>query len=52
MNMGDQPALGPDGKLHDTSQMEWFHNPDDPHPIQLITSTQSGINFINCLGYH
>ena len=34
MNMGDQPALGPDGKLLDASQIEWFHDLDDPWPIQ------------------
>ena len=48
--MGDQPELGPDGKLCDVSQTERFHDPDDPWPIQPIASTQSGIDFINCLG--
>ena len=33
-NMEDQPALGPDGKLLDASQIEWFHDPDDPHPVR------------------
>ena len=52
MNMGDQPALGPDGKLRDASQIEWFHDIDDPCPIQPIASlsTQGGIDFITYLG--
>ena len=42
MNAEDQPALGPDGKLLDASQIEWFHDPDDHHsmPVQPTTIPQ------------
>jgi hypothetical protein len=33
LNIEDQPALRPDGKLLNASQIEWFHNPEDPHPM-------------------
>ena len=39
-NMEDQPALGPDGKLLDALQIEWFHDPHDPHPMQSIAIPQ------------
>ena len=38
--MEDQPALGPDGKLLDASQI---HDPDDPNPMQPITIPQGVI---------
>ena len=41
--MEDQPALGPDGKLLDASQIVWIHNPDNPNPMQLITIPQGVI---------
>jgi hypothetical protein len=34
----DQPARGPDGQLLDASKIEWYNDPDDPHPIQATTS--------------
>jgi hypothetical protein len=42
--MEDQPVLGPDGKLLYASQIEWFHNFDDPHPMQLITIPQGTVS--------
>jgi hypothetical protein len=29
-----QPVLRPDGKLLNASQIEWFHDPNDPHPMR------------------
>jgi hypothetical protein len=43
-NMEDQPALGTDGKLLDASQIEWFHDPNDPHPMQPIAIPQGTIS--------
>ena len=43
--MEDQPALRPDGKLLDVSQIEWFHDPDDPQPMRPIAIPQ-GVVFI------
>ena len=42
-NMEDQPALRPAGKLLDASQIEWFHNPDDPHPMRSIAIPQGTV---------
>ena len=42
-SMEDQPALGPAGKLLDASQIEWFHNPDDPHPMRPIAIPQGTV---------
>lgn len=36
--MEDHPALGPDGKLLDASQIVWFRDPDDPHPMRQLES--------------
>ena len=36
MTVNDQPAVGPDGQLLDASKIEWYHDPDDAHPIQSI----------------
>ena len=35
----DQPALGPDRQLLDTSKIAWYNDPDDSLPIQPTTST-------------
>ena len=35
----DQPALGPDGQLLDTSKIAWYNDPNDSRPIQPTTST-------------
>ena len=45
--MEDQPALGPDGKLLDASQIVWFHNPDDPNPMKPITISQGEVPAIS-----
>jgi hypothetical protein len=39
-NQADQPALGSDGQLLDASKIEWFHDPDDPQPIQAAASSK------------
>ena len=44
--MEDQPALRPDGKLLDALQTEWFHDPDDPHPMQPITILQGTVSIL------
>src|ERR1700678_3389237 len=44
LNMEDQPALGPDGKLLDASQIEWFHDPDNLHPMQPIAIPQGTVS--------
>jgi len=44
LNMEDQPVLRPDGKLLDALQIEWFHDPDDPHPMQLTTIPQGTVS--------
>jgi hypothetical protein len=36
IDMPDQPALGPNGQLLDTSKIEWFNDPDDPQPIRRV----------------
>jgi hypothetical protein len=41
--MEDQPALGQDGELLDASQIEWFHDPDDPHPMRPIAIPQGAV---------
>jgi hypothetical protein len=38
----DQPARGPDGQLLDASKIDWYNDPDDPHPIQPISRVQEG----------
>ena len=43
--MADQPALGPDGQLLDTSKIMWYNNPDDDHPIQPTPDTHHGTVF-------
>jgi hypothetical protein len=35
----DNCAVGPDGKLLDTSQMVWFHDPDDHEPMTPATTS-------------
>lgn len=32
------PALGPDSKLLDTSEIAWVHNPDDNEPMTPVTT--------------
>jgi hypothetical protein len=49
----DQPALGPDGQLLNTSKIVWYNDPDDPHPIQSTSRVQEGevLNFITILRF-
>jgi hypothetical protein len=35
-----QPALGPDGRLLDASEIKWYNDPDDTNPIQPQASEQ------------
>ncbi|KIJ91873.1 hypothetical protein K443DRAFT_57786, partial [Laccaria amethystina LaAM-08-1] len=37
----DQCARGPNGKLLDASQIQWFNDPDDIHPIPVSNSAPS-----------
>ena len=41
--LADQPARGPDGQLLDASKIDWYNDPDDPHPIQPISRAQEGV---------
>ena len=41
--MEDQPALRQDGELLNASQIEWFHDPDDPHPMRPIAIPQGAV---------
>ncbi|KAI0260399.1 hypothetical protein BGY98DRAFT_940781, partial [Russula aff. rugulosa BPL654] len=41
--LADQPARGPDGQLLDASKIDWYNDPDDPHPIQPISRAQEGL---------
>jgi len=41
--MADQPALGPDGQLCDTTEIEWYNNPDDAQPIQPASCMQGAV---------
>ncbi len=36
-----QCALGPDGDLRDASEITWYHDIDDAHPISGPTTAQS-----------
>jgi hypothetical protein len=38
----DRPALGPDGQLLDASKIVWFNDPDDPHPMQPMSTVPEG----------
>jgi hypothetical protein len=44
--MADQPALGPDGRLLDATEIEWYNDPDDAQPIQC-PCMQEGAMFIH-----
>ena len=37
-----QPARGPDGQLLDASEIAWYNDPDDPHPIEPMPIVQEG----------
>jgi hypothetical protein len=39
----DQPALGHNGQLLDASQIPWYNDPEDAHPIQTAPDMQRGI---------
>jgi hypothetical protein len=41
--MIDQSALGPDGRLLDASEIEWYNDPDDAQPIQPTSSVQGTV---------
>jgi hypothetical protein len=43
--MADQPALGPDGRLLDATEIEWYNDPDDAQPIQPTSCMQEGTAF-------
>jgi hypothetical protein len=43
LSMADQPALGPNGQLLDTSKIVWYNNPDDDHPIQPTSNMHYSI---------
>ncbi|KAI0261413.1 hypothetical protein BGY98DRAFT_1104443 [Russula aff. rugulosa BPL654] len=40
--MTDQPALGPDGRLRDASEIDWYNDPDDNDLIQPTSVKQLG----------
>jgi hypothetical protein len=44
--MTDQPALGPDGRLRDASEIDWYNDPDDNDPIQP-TSVKQCMSFLH-----
>jgi hypothetical protein len=44
--MDDQPALGPDGRLRNASEIEWYNDPDDTHPIQTASHMQGSSFFL------
>jgi hypothetical protein len=35
LHLMSQSALGPDGQLLDASEIEWYNDTDDVHPIQV-----------------
>ena len=39
--LGDQRAIGPDGKLLDAKDIEWRHDPDDLTPLTLARTLSS-----------
>ena len=41
--MADQPALGPDGRLLDATEIEWYNDPDDTQPIQPTSCMQGAV---------
>ena len=43
--MADQPALGPNGQLLDTSKIVWYNDPDDDRPIQPTSNMHRSIAF-------
>jgi hypothetical protein len=45
IDMTDQPALGPDGRLRDASEIDWYNDPDDNDPIQP-TSVKQCMSFL------
>ena len=48
-SMADQPALRPDGQLRDASEITWYNDSDDAHPIQPTSRMQEGASLLFCI---
>jgi hypothetical protein len=42
-DQADSCALGPDGNLLDASEIPWYNDPDDPHPIPPLSTVESTV---------